>query len=467
MKKILRRIVCLALTVCMMLSLGCLSAFADNDVEDYPHFSTYTVLGDSNASGYGLTEYAALGKIIADGEHIASAYAGIVSAAINAEQTNWCAHSAWRTTDFLRAVGYEGFSFIEEPDSPYKEYIADRSWVRNGQLFISAFGMMSFTQEELKTAIDSGISSADLISIQFGANDIFTYMMLALIEKWGDIFSDLGNAESLDDAIAVLADVFENCPEDEKPTLIADVVNGCEAGIEMFKANYPKIIDYIKSLKKEDAKVVVLGVLNPMEDMLNYSQYIDLDIFTLSDLSCAKANTFLYSLCANEEDFYYVSTTDADGYGLPALNWDAVINGVDLEPIFAALKIVHPSEKGHAEIASRILNTLTAELKTPSVSVSGTASLGRIKLNWKKLPNAVSYRVYRSTHPDSGYYLVGAVCDTSFTDLATVPGVTYYYKVSAVLNLLGTVRTACSESVSAQAKSALLTLSGKIRSSLK
>ena len=466
MKKFLRRAVCLALTLCMMMSLCSLSAFADSDVEDYPHFDTYTVLGDSNASGYGLSEYEKLGRVISDGAHISTAYAGIISDAVGATKTNWCAHSAWRTTDFLRAVDYKGFSFTEEPNSPYKEYIADRSWVRNGQLFISAFSMVNYTQQELKTAIDNGIREADLISIQFGSNDIFTYMLMALIEKWGDIFSDLGDAQSLDKAMAILADIIENCPEDEKPTLLADVVNGCEAGLEMFKSNYPKIIDYLKSNKKDDAKVVVLGVMNPLEDLLNYSQLIDFDIFTPSDYSCVRANSFLYDLCAKEDDFYYVSATDVDGYGLPALDWDKVMNGKDLEPIFAAIKIVHPSEIGHSEIAQRVLDTLTAKLKTPTVSVSCTSSLGRLKLSWNELPDAVSYRVYRSTSPNSGYYLVGAVCDNSFVDLGTVPGVTYYYKVSAVLNLFGTVRTACSDSVSAQAKSALLSLSGKIHDSL-
>ena len=184
MKKISKRIICLALTLCMMVSFGCLTAFADSEAEDYPHFDTYTVLGDSNASGYGLPEYEALGNVISDGAHISSSYAGIVSDAVKAEKTNWCAHSAWRTTDFLRAVGYEGFSFTEEPYSPYREYLTSpRSWVSKGQLFITAFGMVSFKEQELRTEIHDSIQEADLISIQFGSNDIFTYMLMALIEK--------------------------------------------------------------------------------------------------------------------------------------------------------------------------------------------------------------------------------------------------------------------------------------------
>lgn len=443
MRKLSHRIICAALALCMLFTLGGVSAFAD-EAEEYPQFDTYTILGDSNAAGYGLTEYeqlaAARGSVLADGQWIDTAYGAAVSKAVGAKTTNWMAHSAWRTTDFLRAVGYEGFSFNVEPQNPYKQYIDERSWVRNGQLFITAFGMTWFNENTLRNELHDSIAESDLVSIQFGSNDIFTYMLMALIEKWGDIFSDIGDAQSLSDAVQILRDIVVNCPEGEKAELLSDVVNGCEAGLKMFKENYPKVIDYIRSVNP-DAKIAVLGVLNPAEDLFNYSKNIDFDIFTITDYTCGKANIFLSDLCKANDNCIYVCITDCDGYGLPAMNWDKLINGSGLEPIFAAIKIVHPSEIGHAQIADRMLKALSANMKTPVVTASTNSTLNRTKLNWSKVAGAESYRVYRSIKENGTYLLVNATCGTSFTDLATLPGITYYYKVVAVMNTLGTVRS--------------------------
>ena len=447
MKKTTRRLLSALLTACMIFSLCASSAFADDEelVSDYPHFDTYTVLGDSNAASYGLAEYeqaaAERGSVLVDDQRISTGYAARIADAVGAQTVHWNAHSAWRTTDFLRAVGYEGFSFTEEPYSPYKEYIADRSWVRYGQLFISAFGMVSFDETELRNKLHDSIASSGLVSVQFGSNDIFTYMLMALIEKWGDIFTDLFSADSLGDAIDILVTEGEECPEDQKALLLSDIVNACEAGLKMYKENFPKVLDYIETtMTNPDGKIMVMGIMNPVEDLFNYSKLIDFDFFTISDSTCARANTFLYNLCKQYDNVIYVSTTDCDGYGLPALDLDKVINGVDLEPVFAAIKIVHPTERGHQQIAHRALDQLCAKMLRPAVKASVT-SLNNIKLEWSKVPGAVSYRVYRSTRENGPYLLVNATSGKSFTDIATLPNVTYYYKVVAVLNIWGTIRT--------------------------
>ena len=446
MKKTTRRILSALLTLCMVFSL-CASAFADEEqlVSDYPHFDTYTVLGDSNAAGYGLAEYeqltAASGSFVADDQPISTAYSAAIAKAVGANKVNYMAHSAWRTTDFLRAVGYPGFSFTVEPESPYKRFIDDKSWVKNGQVFINAFGMIGFNEQQLRQELHDSIAEADLLSVQFGANDIFTYMLLAMIQKWGDIFGDLFRSDSVYDAIDVLVTESEECPDDQKALLLSDIVNACEAGLKMFKENFPKVLDYLEStMTNPDGKIMVMGIMNPVEDLFNYSKLIDFDFFTISDSTCTRANTFMYNLCKQYDNVIYVSTTDCDGYGLPVMNWDKVFNGGGFEPIVAALKIIHPSERGHQQIASRALDQLCAKMVRPAVKASVT-NLNNIKLEWSKVPGAVSYRVYRSTREKGPYLLVNATSGKSFTDIATLPNVTYYYKVVAVLNIWGTIRT--------------------------
>ena len=69
----------------------------------------------------------------------------------------------------------------------------------------------------------------------------------------------------------------------------------------------------------------------------------------------------------------------------------------------------------------------------PVVKASVTKS-GAPKLTWKAVDKAVMYAVYRSTAPDGNYTLVYNATGLSYTNTSAKSGVTYYYKVVAVMN---------------------------------
>jgi fibronectin type 3 domain-containing protein/archaellum component FlaG (FlaF/FlaG flagellin family) len=88
-----------------------------------------------------------------------------------------------------------------------------------------------------------------------------------------------------------------------------------------------------------------------------------------------------------------------------------------------------------AESAQSVSVSGTTRLSAPSGLNVSSAATGSITLNWSSVPEASSYKVYRSTRADSTSYpynQIGTSVATSYTDTGLSAGTTYYYKVVAV-----------------------------------
>ncbi|RAX53183.1 hypothetical protein CCY99_06205 [Helicobacter sp. 16-1353] len=88
------------------------------------------------------------------------------------------------------------------------------------------------------------------------------------------------------------------------------------------------------------------------------------------------------------------------------------------------------------ENPSRPSKIVTARTKKkPVVSGSITASNNlptTIVVNWDKINDASSYKIYRSKTIDGAYSMIGSTSNTRFVDNVGSPNVSYYYKVSGV-----------------------------------
>ena len=73
---------------------------------------------------------------------------------------------------------------------------------------------------------------------------------------------------------------------------------------------------------------------------------------------------------------------------------------------------------------------------TPT-SLTATAGVERVTLNWKGSTNAATYRVKRSATSGGPYNTVATVTTTNHADTAVIARTMYYYVVSAVNNLAG------------------------------
>lgn len=71
-------------------------------------------------------------------------------------------------------------------------------------------------------------------------------------------------------------------------------------------------------------------------------------------------------------------------------------------------------------------------LKAPVITLSNVASTGKIKVTWKKINGAKSYKVYRSADKGKTWKLLSTTKELSVTNTNAVAGKTYYYKVKAI-----------------------------------
>lgn len=78
-----------------------------------------------------------------------------------------------------------------------------------------------------------------------------------------------------------------------------------------------------------------------------------------------------------------------------------------------------------------IVANAASKLGTPVVTVSNVSSTGKIKISWKSVKNAKSYKVYRSLDGVKWSRIV-TTKKRSVTNTSTVAGKTYYYKVRAI-----------------------------------
>ncbi len=93
--------------------------------------------------------------------------------------------------------------------------------------------------------------------------------------------------------------------------------------------------------------------------------------------------------------------------------------------------VVAVTEDGTKSEKSNIVSR-TCDLARPTVTLSGISSTGKIKVSWKKIDGAVSYKVYRATSKNGKYTLVKTTTGTSYTNTSAKAGTTYYYKVKAI-----------------------------------
>ena len=75
---------------------------------------------------------------------------------------------------------------------------------------------------------------------------------------------------------------------------------------------------------------------------------------------------------------------------------------------------------------------ITGKLAQPQITVTNTASTGKVKISWPAVKNVEEYKVYRATSEDGTYSLVKTTTATSYTDSTAKVGTTYYYKVKAM-----------------------------------
>lgn len=418
MKKVSKRITALVLSAIMLVSLFGTAAFASNS-QSLPHYEYYTVLGDSNASGYGLDAYfdnAGSTEKVKEGDLIEGSYPALFADAIGADTVDVRSHCAWRTNEFLYTL------LGDKCDVPHDNYFM------RALDFVTAESLVG-ENERIRNAVEK----ADIISVDFGSNDIYSYSLSGTYSSFSRLLDAIPNPFELtsnpSEFFSKLINVADSLGILQETV---DVFKSClDKNTASFEANMVKVIDVIRSIKPE-AKIVVVGVFCPISFDLRVNHQVVFDFKSSSDKRIRSVNNYLRELC-KDKGCSFVDVRQTECFGLPALDIGKLL-ALDDNVKYSAVKMVHPTNAGHAYIAKQIITVMKSEAAALAVSGSYSKLLKRSTLKWNKVDGANMYRIYRAVSEDGSYSLIGTSLNTTFVDLFTVRGRTYYYKVLPVIS---------------------------------
>lgn len=349
MKNSVKKSIAMLLAVIMLVSIISVAAAADAKpaVGQYDY---YTILGDSNASAYGLDayfEYAGSTESVKDDGLIPGSYASIVADAIDAKTVDCRSHCAWRTSELLRMLGAD-----VEQDKWSSMYLHSLGWVGDDVL----------NGEDLR--IQNAVAKADFITLDFGSNDIYTHAINRTTDAYPNLLSDLTGGPETYAAENGMNNLFAQLMlAAEKAGILADVVASFKAFIadnmENYKTNITRVVQEIRA-RNDHAKIVLLGIFCPVSFDIKSGDGTLINFISSSDIHVRRVNNWLRDECPVRDQYTFVNREEAECFGLPALDFSKLVP-FDENIKYSAVKMVHPTEKGHRYIANQIINALESE----------------------------------------------------------------------------------------------------------
>lgn len=430
MKKTLSIVLC----VVMLFALT-VPAFAASG-KNYYDYENYMCVGDSIAAGCGLArdgkptnfdqnaedytkvysnDYIYLGYDFAAAPN---AYHSLVANELGANLLQ-CARSGLRAVELRYML-----------DGTYNDYDKDRIW---GNTYFDTDGN-GFTTADLD-ALDAyvkysdKIKQADLISINVGSNDVFSFALNVVLRELTKDTSDpvlnaikeyLEKTGNIGAAFGKLIDAYQSMGK------IADLATALTTTMNkaymQFTVNYAAVIEKIYDINP-DITIVGVGVYNPF-DGFRLSADSNLDLSGIASPVVAAINAHIASYKLKYSNFCYADVVGTQTYPMSYDDhyfWE-----------YFSLK-VHPDIEGYQFMTKQILDALPeAPLPAPAVTSATDPASGKITLNWAAVKNAEKYEVYRSLTKYGPFVKMTSTDGTGCTDTSAKAGYTYYYKVRAV-----------------------------------
>lgn len=425
MKKTLSIVLC----VVMLFALT-VPAFAASG-KNYYDYENYMCIGDSIAAGCGLArdgkptnfdqnaedytkvysnDYIYLGYDFAAAPN---AYHSLVANELGANLLQ-CARSGLRAVELRYML-----------DGTYNDYDTDWTW---GNTYFdtdgNGFGMDDMDKLNAYVNYTEKIKQADLITINVGSNDVFSFALGAVLRELTEDSSNTALTAAADgDLGTAFGKLVEAYKKMGKLAELANVLmTTLNKAYKQFTVNYAAVIDKIYEINP-DITIVGVGVYNPFSGF-QISADSDLDLSGIAAPIVTAINTHIASNKYSHSSFYYANVVGTHIY---PMNYD---DHYFWE--YFTLK-VHPDIEGYQYMAEKILEALPEKpLDAPEVKASNVAATGKVKLSWAAVDGAVSYDVYRSLTKYGLYSKLGSADSVSYTDTTAKTGYTYYYKVRAV-----------------------------------
>lgn len=339
MKKIIALILCLAILATTAVAV----LAAEENVKVNP-YENYLLLGDSIAAGCTLPGYNK-NKEEAGFPFLDGTYGAIVKNELNADgaYTFAGAHSGMRVDEML-AVLDDTFPIDSYTTVAFEEYLEYE-------------GVLAALRSYRSTYVDA-IKNADVITLNFGMNDVLTSVAYQIIKEYKNIFKDNADNSAINTATSLLGDgvaleaigaILEAADSVKDAIkyakLIANISSYSKAAYANFKTNWDKLLGYIYTTNiNPDLRVIVLGVYNPFTVKLSTEKNDILksvgSIVIIPNIE--SVNYYLRYGSSFAADYDYVDVSEIT---------DMIAAGKSKDGF-------HPNAEGHQYIADKILAAL-------------------------------------------------------------------------------------------------------------
>ena len=430
----MKRALSIALCIAMLFALA-VPAFATSG-KNYYDYENYVCIGDSIAAGCALARDGKPTNFdqtiddpnkVMDNSYVfrgydfsvaPNAYHSLVANELGSKLYQ-CARSGLRAVELRYML-----------DGTYNDYDKTRIW---GNTYFDTDGN-GFTLADLdamnkQVSYAEKIKKADLLTLNIGSNDVFSFTMTIVIKELTEDSTDpalvaikdfLNKGGSIGTAFVKLIEAYEKMGKATE--LMSTLTATMNKAYDQFEVNFNAVIKKIYALNP-DITVVAVGVYNPL-DGVSLSSDSKLDISGIVTPVVASINNYIASFKLSYDNYYFANVVGTETYPM------SLDDNYFSQYLIAK---VHPTIEGHKYMAEKILAALpTAPLTAPVVTAGNDAASGKVTLSWAAVKGAAKYDVYRSVTKYGPFVKMTSTDGTSSTDTSAKEGYTYYYKVRAV-----------------------------------
>ena len=263
MKKRTKRLISMLLALTLVISIAGVSVFA-MDTSGVPAasgktYETYTVLGDSIPTGYGIVQGADGKYWSPHGHYVYNSYPAIVEQTLGVKNFNIQCRSGFRTVEALRMIDPSVYDTWTEDEQFFSDFLLQY--------------LDQMTPEEIAamqaTAYDQ-IKNSDLITINLANNDILSYSsMKSTIEALNGtgntaLFTQLGVVAAAIKEYGSLGALMSTLISNG--VTIAYLGQYMLEGFQLYMKNWNLLIKKIREINP-DAEILAIGMYNPFTSL--------------------------------------------------------------------------------------------------------------------------------------------------------------------------------------------------------
>lgn len=362
MKKGTKRLISLLLSMTLVFSIAGISVFAMDSsgvsAASGKTYDTYTVLGDSIPTGYGIVEDAEGNYWSPHGHYVYNSYPAIVEQTLGVKTFNIQARSGFRTVEALRMIDPSVYDTWTEDEQFFSDFL------------LQYLDQMSAEEiADLQAVAYDQIKNSDLITINLANNDILSYSSM---KSTLDYMNGTGNT-SLFTSLGVLAAAIKDYGS--LGALTATMIsNGVTLGFlgqymlegfQMYMKNWNTLIRKIREINP-DAEILAIGMYNPFST-LKLTDASLLEIGRIMDPIIQLVNAYISVGSEVHNEYKYVDVMGTQAFKFPAFTDPTVFANFTL--------MVHPTVEGHAYMAEKILNVLGEGAQGPMKGAEFTVNI--------------------------------------------------------------------------------------------